>query len=253
MRLSLVLITLLGSSLALAQSLQTSASTSTYHTSLIKTSEMHCEARDLRKVITAEGKVLTRLCAKQYRACMIEGSCLIEDASGKRIGISYHKYDAEKNQSYFNKTDLKKCGYGYGFGKVSDGVAGLTCLIPYFTVSGDPLAHALGDVIYIPELVGVALPTGQTHDGYVIIGDYDEGYIDVGEDYFAFFTGTESDKDAKNAFTKLGLSNPSNTFKYESVSEEKAKEIRAKRGFTVLKTFKKTFKARVNPMLESQN
>ncbi|WP_374075794.1 hypothetical protein [Bdellovibrio bacteriovorus] len=253
MKLGLILVTLLGSSLSFAQSIRSSSNSSTYHTSIVKTAEMTCDSKDLRKVLTAEGELITRLCFKEYRNCMFEGSCLVEDASGTRIGISYHKYDPVADQSYFSKTDLKQCGFGYGFGKVSDGVAGLTCLIPYFTASADPLAHNVGEVIRIAALEGVKLPTGEVHDGYVIIADYAEGYIDTGIDQYSLFTGTESDTDAKNVFAKLGFSNPSNSFKYELVSEEKAAQVRAQRGFQVLKTFKKTFKAAVNPMLEQQD
>ena len=84
---------------------------------------------------------------------MFEGSCLIEKADGSILGIAYHKYDPVADQSYFSKVDTRECGYGYGFGKVS---------------------------------------------------------------------------------------------------EEKAQEVRARHGFKILKTFKKSFKARINPMLEQQ-
>jgi len=120
------------------------------------------------------------------------------------------------------------------------------------TVSADPLSYTLGDVLYIPALVGVTLPSGEKHDGYVIVGDYAEGNIDSGADKFSFFTGTVKSEAAENPFVKVGLSDPSNSYQYQNVSEEKAQEVRARHGFKILKTFKKSFKARINPMLEQQ-
>lgn len=222
---------------------------STYHTAHIKSAEMNCPANEVREVFAPDNTVITQLCQKVYSNCLFYGACTIEDSTGNRIGINFYKYDEEANRSYFSRVDLKTCPFGYGFGKVSEGRAGTTCLLPYFTVAADPLEHSLGDVIFLPFLQGLALPTGEIHDGYLIVADYTTNGIGTGFDKFDFFTGNQSKKDPANAFMKTQLSHPDNKFEYQVITGKKAAEILQKRNFKILKTYKRVFRPKNNPML----
>lgn len=249
MKLFMTLVISLVASVSFAQESKTGSNSSTYSTPYYKT-EASCLSDKTRKVKTTDGKVLAKICAEQYQECMYKGACVLESKSGQKLGLSYEKYDEIKNQSYFTKIDLEKCPYGYGKGRVSAKVAGVACLLPYFSASADPLKYKLGDVIFVQDLVGLNLPTGQVHDGFVVITDHATGYIDTGSRNFSFFTGFEDSKDKNNSFAAIGLSDPSTVFKFRKATAAETKKTQAKRGFKVLKTFEKTYEVPENPMLD---
>ncbi|MBO9666060.1 MAG: hypothetical protein J7501_04545 [Bdellovibrio sp.] len=254
MKLGLFVIGMLTSVVALAQIERTSAHSGTYSMSVIKAVDMKCSKDQMRAVYSEEGggKILAHLCDKEYRQCMRDGSCVIEDQYGERMGLNYSFYNEKKNRSFFAKVDLKKCTYGYGMGRIDDETMGSTCLIPYFTISTDPTEYKIGDVLFIQDLVGVKLSTGIVHDGYVIVADYAEGYIGSGNEMMSIFTGTDAANTKANALSAIGFSDFGKGFQFRTVSEEKAKEVREKRGFKVVRTWKKSFVVPGNPMLDGQ-
>lgn len=247
MKLLVSLALLMSTSVGYAQSLNKATYSSTYSTLLVELKEMECSADEMKPVKASSGEVIGQLCAREYRECMFEGSCVLETEQGQKMSISFERYDEKENQSYFTKS---VCDYGYGFGKVSGTRAGLTCLLPYFSVSADALEYKLGDVVFVPKLKDVQLPNGEIHDGYVIVSDYSESYLDTGADHFSFFTGHENAFSNKNPLVSLGLSDPTTIFEYRKATELETKKVQEKRGFKILRTFKKKFKAPSNPMLE---
>jgi len=236
-------------SLSHASSLRTGNNPSLYYTPQFSATNPSCDSRDLKPVLSPDKNVLVSLCARDYKKCLFEGACLIETPQGGRLGISFYKYSEAENQSYFEKINLEKCPFGYGVGKISPTEAASTCLIPYVSVSADPLAHSLGEVIYVPALKGLPLPTGEVHDGYLIISDSSTDSIDTGLDQFAFYTGVHPKKDPQNAFAATLLGNPDNEYPYEVITGPVAEEIRQKRHFTLVKTFPRVFKPKANEMI----
>lgn len=250
MKLIMTLVISLGTSISFAKELKTGSYSSTYSTGLIQMADLSCRPDQMRKVKTTDGKVLVTICSDQYKECMYEGACVLVNKAGQKLGISYVKYDEVKNQSYFSKIDLKTCPYGYGQGRVSSELAGTACLLPYFSASADPLQYKLGDVVFLPNLVGVKLPTGEVHDGFIVITDHATGYIDTDDTHFGFFTGHDNSRSKKNVFAALGLADPATEFKFRRATADETKKVQAKRGFKVLKTFKKTYELPDNPMLD---
>ncbi|MNL31752.1 hypothetical protein D3C87_1535600 [compost metagenome] len=181
---------------------------------------------------------------------MFKGTCVIKEANNTFTGLNYQNYNEEANYAYFGSIDLTQCPYGYGTGRVSDTKAGTTCLIPYRSMSADPQAHKLGDVIYIPAADGLKLPDGKVHDGFFVVSDYATGYVGTGKDQFSVFTGFFGEHSEKNPFKKIGLTNPENQFKYFEVSKKRAQQVREKIGFKIIKTHNRTFIEPQNPMID---
>ncbi len=72
-------------------------------------------------------------------------------------------------------------------------------LIPYRTVSVDRGRIKLGTVLYIPALAGIALPSGEVHDGFCFAHDTGQGIVG---NRIEIFVGFEHDLD--NALTRSG-------------------------------------------------
>ncbi len=110
-------------------------------------------------------------------------------------------------------TNLQQCLYGYGYGKASEGRAGLTCLIPYRVRKCRRSNILLGDDLCL-RLVGAQLPSGEIHDGYLVVSDYAKENLGAGPDSFSFFKVTDNEVSSSNPLIELGLSNPSTTYQY---------------------------------------
>jgi len=72
-------------------------------------------------------------------------------------------------------------------------------LIPYRTISIDPRRIKLGTVLYVPALAGIALPSGEVHDGFCFAHDTGQGIVG---NRIEIFVGFEHDLD--NALTRSG-------------------------------------------------
>lgn len=204
----------------------------TYSTIPFKLSQMSCEADEMMTVLDSTGTVRMSLCKSVYTQCLLFGSCVIEQADGKKNVLSYHSYnEALERQTFIIEDETTPCPYGMGVGRSESGAMVSTCMDPYFSVAADINEHTVGEVLYIPLLNGIKLPTGETHDGYVIIRDSGESLKDSSFDRYDIFTGFESAVDPKNVFAKRGLDNYDHPFKYKMVTGQKAEEIRKKRNF----------------------
>jgi len=83
-------------------------------------------------------------------------------------------------------------------------------LVPYRTVSVDPKRIALGTVLFIPELIGVRLPTGEFHDGFCFAHDTHED----GADTIGIFTGF--DRDLARGVKRLATKKPIRVYQADS-------------------------------------
>ncbi len=218
-------------SIAQAGSLRTGYP-STYSTIPFKLSNVSCQADETMTVLDAAGTVRMSLCKSVYTQCLLFGSCSIEQTDGTKNVLTYHSYnEALERQTFIVQDGDGRCPYGMGVGRSASGSVVPTCMDPYFSVAADINEHTVGEVLYIPILVGIKLPTGETHDGYVIVRDSGESLKDSSFDRYDLFTGFESAVNPKNAFAKRGLDNYDHAFKYKMVTGAKAEEIRKKRNF----------------------
>jgi hypothetical protein len=189
-----------------------------YYKPIIYKAKESCVNSELRDLVDEEGKVLISLCKSSYDNCLMQGSCFVVEGERTRA----FNFTKKKDGIYrFAEGKEARCPYGYGVLAI--------CLDPFYSVAGDLTVHKAGDVIYIPKLVGVQLPDGSRHNGYLIIRD--EGGAIVGEDRFDFFTGFLGPYDQNNVFAELGFGDKNRRFGYQKVNEETAKVIREYRNY----------------------
>jgi 3D (Asp-Asp-Asp) domain-containing protein len=175
-----------------------------------------CSVDDQRQLISPEGQVLQTLCRSDFRNCLMQGSCFVEVAGA----FKSYNYHSEKDGVYrFTEVDLKRCPFGYGVKN--------SCLDPFFSVAADLTIYKPGEVIFVPNLVGVKVPTGEIHDGYFVIRD--SGAAIVGATRFDFFTGFYSHVNRGNVFARLGFGDVGRSFQFRMATESESAKIRATR------------------------
>lgn len=189
-----------------------------YFKPTIKEKQEKCDEKLRRELVSVDGRVLTTLCESDYRECLMQGSCFVED--GKKT-ISYNFHSKKNGVPRFIIIDTKKCPFGYGVANV--------CLDPYFSVAADLKHYRSGDVIFVPRLVGANLPNGEVHDGFLIIRDSGGGV--VGSKRFDFFTGSQGLKSKENVFVKLGFADPANLFSFRMATADEAELVRKSRNY----------------------
>lgn len=196
-----------------------------YFKPLIQLEKSTCSSAEKRDILSPSGKRFVSLCEKDYDECVLQGSCWVDDGK-KQVAYNYH---SKKNgQHRFIKVDLDRCPFGYGVRSI--------CLDPYFSVAADLNYYKPGDVIFVPRLVGVELPTGETHDGFLIIRDSGGGV--EGSRRFDFFTGSLSHKQKSNPFARLGFADPAKSFEFRLATAEEASEVHKSRNFPFVKASK---------------
>jgi hypothetical protein len=89
--------------------------------------------------------------------------------------------------------------------------------------------YKLGDVIFVPHLVGHMMPDGLIHDGFLVIRD--KGGAIKGAHRFDFYTGFTEPYVEANTFRRLGFSEVRNTFPYRMATPEEAALVRARTGY----------------------
>lgn len=192
-----------------------------YYRPVIDTSKESCDSSDKQDVLNKKGQSLTRLCQKTYASCRMEGSCVIQDGE-KTFSINYD--DVKDGTSHWDSIENKACPYGVGVQDI--------CLDPFYSVAADLKYHAVGEVIFIPYIMGVVLPNGSTHSGYLIVRD--EGGGVEGPDRFDFFTGSMSPYDSKNPFAKLGLGDMDRHYGYQVMDKAIAEQFRQSRNYPLV-------------------
>jgi len=134
-------------------------------------------------LLTRDGRLIARVAPAFKQRLDTEGSARLRD---ERV-VNLHE-KVEGRWRYVVAHDAP-------FGLAAPGYK----LIPYRTVAVDGKRIKLGAVLYLPALVGVRLPSGEVHDGFVFAHDIGQGItgnrIDV-------FVGVEDDLD--NTFTRAG-------------------------------------------------
>lgn len=183
----------------------------------------NCESNDLKDLRDRQGRILYTMCTKVYKSCLMQGSCLIKQEGGVK-SFNYVGYSKKEEFHYFHESDLLKCPFGYG---VRSG-----CLDPYFSVAADPDHFKYGEAIFVPQLVGLELPDGQIHDGYLIVRDTGGGI--KGPNRFDFFVGLSSTGIQQNIFAKLGLGDKKSKIEFQRVSAEQTLQVRNNRNFPSL-------------------
>ena len=178
-----------------------------------------CSANEpTRTVRDTSKKEIANLCPKDILNCKMQGTCIFI-SNKKRYTLKYAKQD--QREPLFNLVSDPLCPYGRGSSNY--------CVDPFFSVAADLRFHKIGDVIYLPKLVGLYLPTGEVHDGFLIVRD--KGSMVIGEDRFDFFTGfflTASE----NPFMKMGLGDKKSNFYYSKVlNPALAQKIHKKRAY----------------------
>lgn len=172
----------------------------------------------IQDIRTPEGYLLLTMCESERKRCLMQGTCLVK-LGGDEIIINYTK--KVRNEYRFRLVNLEECPFGFG-------VRG-SCLDPFYSIAADLRYFRLGDVIHVPTLVGVELPDGSRHTGYLIVRD--AGGMIKGPHRFDLFTGYLDHLDSENPFKKLGLGDPDNRFQYRRVSGAEAESVRQARNF----------------------
>ncbi|MEK2644226.1 murein transglycosylase [Bdellovibrio sp. BCCA] len=193
-----------------------------YYKPTIHQNKTKCSANALRDLLSPDGQVLVTLCESDYKQCLLQGSCFIED-DGKIT--SYNYYSTKEKIPRFIEVDLNSCPYGYGVRN--------SCLDPYFSAAADLKYYNAGDVIFIPRLVGAVMPNGEVHDGYIVIRDSGGGVL--GANRFDFFTGFFNHLAKQNTLARLGFGDPKNRFEFRLASKAEAQAARARRNYPRLK------------------
>lgn len=194
-----------------------------YYKPTIHADQTKCSQDDLVEMRSPEEKVLATICKSDFDRCVMQGSCFV--AVGHRLRSFNYYARGEDTIPRFSEVDLQRCPYGYGVHN--------TCLDPYFTVAADLKVYKVGDVIFVPRLVGIQMPDGETHDGFLIIRDAGGGI--QGANRFDFFTGFYNYLEKDNVMARLGFGDKENSFEFRLATAEEAAATRDHRGYPGLK------------------
>lgn len=193
-----------------------------YYKPTIHQNKSKCSANALRDLISPEGRTLVTLCDSDYKQCLLQGSCFVDD--GEKL-TSYNYHSKKSNIPRFVVVDTSECPYGYGVRNI--------CLDPYFSVAADLTIYSPGDVIFIPRLVGAILPHGEIHDGFVVVRDSGGGIVGAGR--FDFFTGFLSHRRKENPLAQLGFGDPENSFEFRMATAQETRAARERRNYPKLR------------------
>lgn len=189
-----------------------------YYKPVLKADLSQCPAEQHKDILDLEGKVLARVCEEQYNICTMQGACVIQ-VDQKVMSLTFMKKIDDTHR--FKETKDDKCPYGYGVRSI--------CLDPFFTVAADLTIYNPGDVIFIPELIGLRLPNNEYHDGFLVIRDRGEAI--KGEHRFDFFTGFLPYADQRNPFSVLRLDIISTRMNYYKVTGRTSEIVKRSRSY----------------------
>ncbi|WP_413574803.1 hypothetical protein ACLVWU_11285 [Bdellovibrio sp. HCB290] len=164
------------------------------------------------------GKTIIKVCKKISDACGLQGSCSIKKNGKIRLLNILARI---KGQNRYFEIDREECKYGYGVRTV--------CLDPFHTLAADLTIYKIGEVIYVPSVIGLILPDGSMHDGYFIIRDKGAGIMGRGR--FDFYSGFMPWYDKTNPFNKIGLADKNTEVPYMRITGSKAKEVQVRRNY----------------------
>lgn len=185
-----------------------------YFVKTINLADQDCATK--KNLYSTTGEVIKKVCAIDYKTCVIEGTCALVGKETKIIN-----YVQEKQGVYLFKEVEEDCPFGYGVKNI--------CLDPYYTVAADLNFHKPGDVIFVEEVKGTKLPNGEVHDGFFIVRD--RGGAIKGANRFDFYTGLTHYKDDENPFTPIGLSSENKSFAYRKATAAETAAVKERRHF----------------------
>ncbi len=138
---------------------------------------------DTVPLLTRDGRLIARVPPAFKQRLDVEGSARLRD--GRVVNLH------EKAEGEWRYVVAHEAPFGLG----APGYK----LVPYRTAAVDPKRITLGSVLYVPALVGVRLPSGEVHDGFVFA--HDVGPEGAGS-RIGLFVGLEDNLD--NALTRSG-------------------------------------------------
>jgi 3D (Asp-Asp-Asp) domain-containing protein len=155
-------------------------------------------------VLTPEGEIISYVEPSFKYHLDIEGSAKLFD--GRVINIramvnGEQRYSVVKNAPY-------------GLGEKD------RRLIPYHTIAVDPQVIPLGTIVYIPDVDGIRLPTGEVHNGYFFA--HDTGSAIKG-DRIDIFVGFENDVD--NTLTRTSRVDSFRSLNVYQVDDDTAQRV----------------------------
>jgi len=208
------------------------ATTTVYYIETFTEAEANqCDENLKVNILDRKDQVFTRACKKVSDSCAMEGTCRVW-VKNKMLMLSYDGV-FQNTRRFRNITNATQdCKYGYGASIDSIASYKAMCVDPFFSVAADLSIYHLGDVIYLPSVQGIVLPTGEIHDGYFIVRDTG-GAID-GEGRFDFFTGFFTMKNLRDSFVKLKLNDEQSFPNYFLIDGDQAERIRKQRNFPLL-------------------
>jgi len=167
----------------------------------VRKDKMTCRAWQIRNFYSASGEKLQSVCQADYQQCLMQGSCDVIE-NGKVTSLNFQS--RRRGSDVWSLYDHRRCPDGMG-------VAG-HCLVPYRTVAADLEHWSVGDVIFVPSVVGLELPDGSVHDGYFTVKD--TGSAIKGPHRFDFFIGRSATPRIANFFTSLGFGDKNSNLTY---------------------------------------
>lgn len=176
-----------------------------------------CTDAEKQNLIDENGATLAAVCPKIYQQCALQGTCelnfkgekkLINIVGRKKIGLVF--FEVKNN-----------CTQGLGVKNI--------CLDAFYTLAADLTIYKPGQVVFIPQIIGTALPDGSLHNGFFVIRDM--GYGIRGEGRFDFFSGVVHWRDKKSPFTQHKLADVNTRMDYFLVGGESMKAILQLRAF----------------------
>lgn len=191
-----------------------------YYKPIIPYDPGRCDADSRVEMKSPEDKVLADMCLKDFNNCVMQGACYVYDSAGRFRSFNYYARGEDKIPR-FKEVDMRKCPFGYGMRNV--------CLDPYYTVAADLSLYKLGDVIFVPRLVGEIMPDGIAHDGFLVVRD--AGAAIKGSGRFDFYTGFTKPFVRENTFQRLGFANINNSFPFRMATPEEAEATRQRTGY----------------------
>jgi hypothetical protein len=212
---------LLNGGLAMAEIL----SPTLYATQVIDSAKTACEPSEMVSLNHKTKGHLISICHDQYLQCAIDGSCLVQTSKETRL-FNVVSFDRRTGLTFFVELNPNRCKYGIGASNI--------CLDPFFSISVDSEIYKMGDVLFVPILKGLKLPTGEVHSGYVVVRDTHELLQGAGPARAVFHTGIWREDDSQNPFAKLELDNPATQVEFKKVNGRQAESIRKARNFPLL-------------------
>lgn len=189
-----------------------------YYFAVINEDKNPCKDTEKTTLHGAGGVRLLTVCSKTEKTCGLQGSCAVVQ-SGRTY--MYNIITRINGQDRFFEIKSDGCRFGYGVKS--------SCLDPFYTLAADLSIYKPGEVIFVPAVVGLALPDGTKHSGYFVIRDQGRGI--KGHGRFDFYSGFMSWMDPKNPFTKIGLGSVNTNIPYLRVKGELAQKVLVSRAY----------------------